>query len=160
MFLNAEKILDKTIRKHLNSFVIDKDFLQYEKFGKAGSFAGKLTDLNIWSRILDSSEIMRLYMCEALDEGPDIVDWKSSQLVPGRDIIVSEELAHPCNEHHENESEIMICDVKLSMEPAMNPLRVCDALGGTMETPTSLKDMETIKKAASHVVVYGSQYLK
>ena len=63
-------------------------------------------------------------MCEALDEGPDIVDWKSSELVPGRNIVVLEELTHPCHDNSGVESETMIFDVKLGMEPAMKPLRV------------------------------------
>ena len=90
IYLNSEKMLDKEIKKDLDSFVIDKDFLQYEKFGMVGKFAGRLTDLNIWSRILDGSEIIKLYSCEVLGDGPDIVDWKSGQLVPGKNIVVSE----------------------------------------------------------------------
>ena len=61
MYLNSEKILDRKVKKSLDSFVIDKDFLKYEEFGKAGSFAGMFTDLKIWSRILDCSEIIELY---------------------------------------------------------------------------------------------------
>ena len=153
VYLNSEKILDKEIKKDLNSFVIDRDFLQYEKFGMVGKFAGRLTDLNIWSRILDGSDIMKLYTCKVLVGGPDIVDWKSGQLVPGRNIVVSEEVTHPCKENSEHESEMMIYDVKLSMEPARSAIRLCDALGGSMDSPKSVKDLETIKEncESSHV---------
>ena len=99
VYLNSEKIFDNKIEKHLDAFVIDKNFLQYEKFGMAGIFAGQFTDLNIWSRILKDSEIAKLFKCEVLDKGPDIVDWKSSQPVPGSKVIVSKERAHPCNEN-------------------------------------------------------------
>ena len=141
VYLNSEKMFDKIIKKDLDSFVLDKDFLQFEKIGMVGKFAGRLTDLNIWSRILDSSEIMKLYTCEVLGDGPDIVDWKSGQIVPGRTIVVSEEVTHPCKENSEDESEMIIYDVELKMEPARSALRLCDALGGSMNSPKSLKDL-------------------
>jgi len=154
VYLNSEKMFDKIIKKDLDSFVLDKDFLQYEKFGMVGKFAGRLTDLNVWSRILDSLEIRKLYMCEVLVGGPDIVDWKSGQLVPGRNIVVSAEVTHPCHEHAEDESKLMIYDVKLSMEPARSALRICYALGGSMDSPKSLKDLETIKENCESCVVW------
>ena len=63
VYLNSEKIFDQIIKHHLDTLVINKDFLQYAKFGRVGSFAGQLTDLNIWSTILDGSEIRDLYLC-------------------------------------------------------------------------------------------------
>ena len=144
VYLNSEKIFNKKITKHLDSFVIYKDFLQYEKFGTAGYFAGKFTDLNIWSRILKDSEILELYKCKVLDKGPDIVDWTFSQPVPGNNVIVSEERTHPCIEITKHESKTMTFDVAISMEPARKPLRVCNAIGGTMKAPTNMKDVETI----------------
>ena len=145
VYLNSEKIFKKTVKMHRDSFVIDQNFLQNEKFGQAGSFAGQLTDFNIWSRILNHSEIKMLYKCEHLEEGPDIVNWKSSELVPGRNIVVSE-MQHPCSEYPDNESQTMIYDVELSMEPALQPLRVCDALGGTMDLPTSVEERQKLRE--------------
>ena len=63
VYLDSGKIIDKVINKHLDSFLIGKDFLQYEEFGRAGIFAGKFTDLNIWSRILNDYEIKKFYIC-------------------------------------------------------------------------------------------------
>ena len=34
VYLNSEKIFKKTVKMHLDSFVIDQNFLQNEKFGK------------------------------------------------------------------------------------------------------------------------------
>ena len=144
VYLNSEKIFDKTIKNSLDSFVIDKNFLQKETFGKAGRFAGQLTDLNIWSRILSDSEIKTIYLCELLDEGPDVFDWKSSEFFPGRSIVVSEERPHPCIKNSDVESQTMIYDVELSMEPAMKPLRVCDSLGGRMDPLTSIRNGEKL----------------
>ena len=146
VYVNSENVFEKQLKNKLGTFVIDKDFLQSQEFGKAGLFAGKFTDLNIWSRILNSSEIRDLYMCEVLDEGPNIVDWESSELVPGRTIVVMEKTTHPCKEHHQLETETMIYDVKIGMEPDRKVLRVCGALGGTMKPPSSMKDLEKIKK--------------
>ena len=61
VYLNSEKIFDEVIKDHLDTFVIEKKFLQYAKFGKVGRFAGKLTDLNIWLTILNHSEISFFY---------------------------------------------------------------------------------------------------
>ena len=75
VYLNSEKIHDQIIRHHLDTLVINKDFLYYAKFGKVGRFAGQLTDLNIWSTILDGFEIRDLYLCKLPEKKPDIVDW-------------------------------------------------------------------------------------
>ena len=47
VYLNAETIFKENIKHHLDTFVIDKDFLKFAKFGKVGRFAGQLTDLNL-----------------------------------------------------------------------------------------------------------------
>ena len=146
IFLNSEKIWDTRVQEHLDTFVIEEDVLKHEKFGKAGRFAGQVTDLNIWSRILNSSEIESLYSCEVLDEEPDIVDWESAEIVSGNSITVSEEKTHPCHDHTEHESETMIYDVKVGIEPDRKVLRVCKALGGSMEVPASSTDLEVIKE--------------
>ena len=129
--------------------LIDKDFLQFAKFGKVGRFAGQLTDLNIWSTILDGSEIRDLFSCKVLKEEPDILSWQSSNVISGSHIIVSEEKTHPCDK--QTESEVMVYDVNVGMEPAMNVLRVCDALGGTMEPPSSKTELEIIAKKTKRV---------
>ena len=77
VYLNSEKVLEEKIKHHLDAFVIESDFLQYAKFGKVGRFAGQLTDLNMWSTILDGSEIRDLYLCKVLEKKPDIVAWQS-----------------------------------------------------------------------------------
>ena len=124
--------------------MINKDFLQHAKFGKVGRFAGQLTDLNIWSTILDGSDIRDLYLCQVLEKPPDIVDWQSSNVISGKYIVVSEETAHPCEK--KTESGLTVYDVTIAMEPAKNILRVCAALGGTMEPPSSKADLEIIKE--------------
>ena len=142
VYLNSEKIFDKIIKDHLDTFVIKEDFLKYDKFGKVGRFAGQLTDLNIWSRILNESEIRDLYLCGESENGGKIVDWKSSKIISTSSIIVSEDKTHPCDE--QTDSETMIYDVKVNMEPARKVLRICDALGGTMKLPTSKAELEQI----------------
>ena len=149
VYLNAETIFKEQIKHHLDTFVIDKDFLKFAKFGKVGRFAGQLTDINIWSRILDGSEIRELFSCKVLEKEPDILSWQSSNIISGSYIIVSEEKAHPCDK--QTESEVMVYDVNVGMEPAMNVLRVCDALGGTMEAPSSKTELEIIAKQTKRV---------
>ena len=45
----------------------------------------------------------------------------------------------------------MVYDVNVNMEPSRNVLRVCDALGGTMEPPSSKMELEIIEKKARRV---------
>ena len=120
VYLNSEKIHDQIIKHHLDTLVMNKDFLHYAKFGKVGRFAGQLTDLNIWSTILDGFEIRDLYLCKLLGKRPDIVDWQYSNVKSGRFIVVSEEETHPCDK--ETESGMMVYDVDINMEPARNIL--------------------------------------
>ena len=149
VYLNSEKVFEEKIKDHLDTFVIEKDFLQYARFGKVGRFAGQLTDLNMWSTILHSSEIKDLYICKVLKKKPDIVAWKSSNVISGMYIIVSDEITHPCDK--QTESEIVVYDVNINMEPAGNVLRVCDSLGGTMEPPSSKMELEIIEKKVRRV---------
>ena len=113
VYLNGKTIFKEKIKHHLDTFVIDKDFLQFAKFGSVGRFAGQLTDLNIWSRILDGSEIRDLFSCKVLTKEPDVLAWQSSNIISGSYIIVSEEITHPCDK--QTESEIMVYHVNVGM---------------------------------------------
>ena len=77
VYFNGEKVLKKIIKKHLEHFEIEKNFLENEKFGNAYQFAGKYSDLNIWSTLLSREKIRRLYKCEKDPEAPpDVLHWE------------------------------------------------------------------------------------
>ena len=131
VFLDSEKIFNKVIEKHLDSFVIEKDYLEHERFGESGELSGQFTDLNIWSKILNDEDIKEHYSCEDIFKVPDVLEWKTAELVLG----LMEREVHPCFEHKNHKSEQMIYSVKISMEPKNRAVRTCNALGGIMKVP-------------------------
>ena len=77
-YLNGEKIYDNVILRHLNTFVIKEDFLQYDMFGKYEAFSGQFTDINMWSRILNDDEIKQLYANQIMEDNPDVLDCEAA----------------------------------------------------------------------------------
>ena len=144
VFLNSEKIFDSVIKSHLDDFTIEKDFLQHERFAKSGGFVGQLTDLNIWSVILDDDDIKSLHSCRTIAKVPDILNWKNANLVIGPEIMVTEEETHPCNQHVIDDREVMIYTVDVPMVPEKRGVRMCKALGGVMEAPKNEEEMRLL----------------
>ena len=135
LFLNSQKILDKIIEKHWDNFKIEKNFLQSAKFGDASKFAGKISDLNIWSTILNDEEVKKLYDCAEISKVADVLDWTVAEFDLGPNITLTEKEVHPCLEKGNGESNIFLYSVKSSMLQQRRTLRLCNSLGGIMESP-------------------------
>ena len=79
-YLDSKRIFDRIIKDHLDTFEIGRDFLNYEKFGDARYFVGNLTDINMWSSVLTEAEVIELFSCKAIDNIPDVVEWKFAEI--------------------------------------------------------------------------------
>ena len=74
VYLNSELIFEKEIDNVTEGLRLPKDFLKYLQIGKASAFAGELSELNIWSKVLTDDKINDLYECKDITDVPDILD--------------------------------------------------------------------------------------
>ena len=122
VYFNGEMVLKKIIKKHLENYEIKKNFLENEKFGNAYQFAGKYSDLNIWSTILSKETIRRLHDCEKdLKTLPDVLNWEFVELDLGTNITSKEEKDHPCIAKEKRKTNVIAYAVNTSMEPKEGP---------------------------------------
>ena len=147
-YLNGVNIFVKAIQNDLDTFQIEKNFLENLRFGKGGTFAGQLTDINIWSRILNDTEINGLFTCKQANNEPDVLDWRNASIVPGTNSTLHENNIHPCSGMRHKKKEIMIYDVQIGMNPDKNAVRKCYGLGGTMEYPKNKIELDEIHEKA------------
>ena len=88
VYLDSEKITEKTIDNGLENFEIESDFLKGEKFAKAKKFASKISDLNVWSKILTQEEIIDMYSCKDSLVAPDVLDWDTAEFDLGPNVTL------------------------------------------------------------------------
>ena len=84
VYVDSEKIIEKIINKGLENFELNNDFLKHERFARAKEFAGQISDLNVWSKILNEQEVKELNSF-----APDIVNWNKAEFDLGPNITIS-----------------------------------------------------------------------
>ena len=89
VYVDSEKIIEKIINKGLENFELNNDFLKHERFARAKEFAGQISDLNVWSKILNEQEVKELYSCQEISFAPDIVNWNKAEFDLGPNITIS-----------------------------------------------------------------------
>ena len=145
IFLNGQSILQKTV-EHLPDYDIRRDFLKNQVFGKADSFAGRTSDINIWSSVLKNDQIEDLYECKETIV-PDLFHWEASKLELGSGLTVEDEL-EPCIQNQNyDKSDFYVYPVQLTMKQKHLAIRTCEALGGEMLMPKTPDEMDGISKA-------------
>ena len=151
VYVDSEKILEKKIHKGLEDFEIESNFLKEEKFANAKEFAGQISDLNIWSKILIEKEIFDLYSCKAISINPDVVNWTNTEFELGPNITITERKEHPCLEKENEKSQHVIYNFTTSMELQRSPIRFCEGLGGRMEYPQNEFELSSLGKSLTKV---------
>ena len=151
VYWNGEKVLERTIRKHLDEFRIKENFLEKEIFGLSSEFSGKFSDLNVWSRILRDQEIKELYDCGRTSDLPDVLDWSLAQFDLDPNITREDIEEHPCTEKYKQEKNIYVYGPTVSMEPNRKALRICNSLGGELNPPESMNDLKELGMKLSNV---------
>ncbi|KAF2358411.1 C-type lectin-like [Trinorchestia longiramus] len=106
----------------------------------SSNFHGELSQVNIWSRILQDEEIRSLAMCKTNLEG-DILSWSNDWISHGK-VIASRESSHFfCK---------TVFDPKLYL---FHPMRLyhafalCEGLGGYLPTPENESSLAAYQKA-------------
>ena len=66
IFLDSKRRFGEVFDNILAKYEISEEFLSSLQFGKATNFAGKISDLNIWSTVLYDDKILRLYECREI----------------------------------------------------------------------------------------------
>ena len=79
IFLNGEMVFEDEQKIKLKDYKIAPNFLQYLQIGDSKDFAGQITELNMWSKVLSQGEVLGLYRCSKIDRDPDILEWDTVQ---------------------------------------------------------------------------------
>ena len=157
VYVNGKNVLQKIVKDHLDNFEIEKNFLQNEKFGKASQFSGKFSDLNIWSNIMSIKDFDTLYKCEEIDMEPDVLKWNNKDLVTGPNISVEEWHEHPCHIEKKTQPSIVAYG-NFTMEPKARALRMCGALGGSINLPENIFELLTLGEQLANFSAYCNYF--
>ena len=147
VYIDSEKIMETTIDNGLDNFEIESDFLKGEKFASAKKFAGQISDLNVWSKILTQDEINDMYSCKDSLETPDVLDWETAEFDLGPNLTLTVREEHPCLEKENEKMENVIYNIELQMDPKSSTVRLCNALGGIMDPPKNASMVSSLEKA-------------
>ena len=132
VYLNSVLIFDQNMENHSMSFKLDENFLKHIQLGKASNFAGELSQLNIWSKVLDKEDINTLYKCQDVSDNPDLVDWRTEELKQGPNVTIVDFPHNICflaKDIDDNKNHI-VYNIHSLMVPHRKALRLCKSLGG------------------------------
>ncbi|XP_071540676.1 uncharacterized protein [Panulirus ornatus] len=104
------------------------------------SFSGQLSQVNIWSRALTAEEVSALADCVEEHEG-DVVSWAGPWVASGDISLTQESLDELCKEASGTDFFIF------NGFTAPSAFQVCEGLGGSLPTPQSQEEYDTILKA-------------
>ena len=150
LYQNSNKIFEKQ-ELELKDFQIHEDSIKNLQFGKASKFAGKISELNIWSKVLDEDAIKNLYECKHLKELPDILDWKTEEFDFGPNITMYETLDDICMEKHHPNKEAMVYSISVSMGDHRKAPRLCEALGGAMTLAENNEELDALQDGIRNI---------
>jgi hypothetical protein len=136
IYLNSEQIFQDEQKIKLKDYEIASDFLKYQKIGYAKNFAGRITKLNIWSRLLTPEQVLEVHKCQMVD-APDILNWETVQLELGPNITLETMDANdgPCVKGHIGKEDTYVFKDPAQLDLSSNALRKCKAFGGVMREP-------------------------
>ena len=75
---------------------------------------------------------------------PDVLNWEVAEFVLGPNLTITERKDHPCLEKDNQEFNLFVSSVKTSMEPQRMTLRLCNALGGIMNSPQNEFELKAL----------------
>ena len=127
----------KNLSKHRVIVGQEQDEVEKYKFDYRKTLNGKLTEINIWGKMLTSTEIRNLSHCYAFPKG-DILSWTQSRYTSNKAAIESaHDLSFLCDE----DKKLIISTQPQTFSSALDTCRI---LGGVLIVPQSLEDNNAI----------------
>ncbi|XP_071540667.1 uncharacterized protein [Panulirus ornatus] len=117
------------------------------------SFSGQLSQVNIWSRALTAEEVAALAKCVREDDG-DIISWKGPWTSVG-DVSASQEPSNKLCQEASGTDYFIFTDFTAS-----SAFQVCEGLGGSVPTPQSKAEYNTIVEAVDAYLGNGGKACK
>ena len=123
----------KLSSRYLEKFILgrkDKEF----------HFIGKLTRINIWSKLLSEEALINITDCGSsiIEESPDVLDWKDIKFETTDDVIENDVESYPCNSESNNIHDVLI---PVSVKSMAEAVSTCAVLGGKIHFPSSEEDV-------------------
>ncbi|KAG7175156.1 Glycine receptor subunit beta-like 2 [Homarus americanus] len=117
------------------------------------SFSGQLSQLNIWSRALTAQEVAAVAECATDMEG-DVISWKGPWTSVG-DVSTSQESSDDLCQEAAGNDYFIFTDFTAS-----SAFHVCEGLGGSLPTPQSKEEYETLLTAVDRYRGEGDKICK
>ncbi|XP_045624930.1 uncharacterized protein [Procambarus clarkii] len=117
------------------------------------SFSGQLSQVNIWSRTLTADEVAALSECFMQEEG-DVVPWRGPWTSVG-DVTETEESFDDLCQEASGTDYFVFTDFT-----ATSAFQVCEGLGGSLPTPHSREEYNTLLKAVEKHHAEGGKVCK
>ena len=149
IFHGSDLLLKKQLEE--NYLIFPNNFLQKLILGRSAGFAGYLTRLNMWSQILDSQDIKKLYECKEISIIPDILKWDEIELNLGPSITIMDMPDDDCLSKNNTAFRYNVYQVMADMQHHKRALRLCQSLGGYTQPPGTQKDVEEIKNNLKNI---------
>ena len=120
-----------------------ENFLKYLSLGERDSFfhfAGDITRVNIWSKVLDKDLLVNITSCDEsnLQDLPDILNWEyvDSKIEGG---VIEKELPdYPCKDGSKKVQQVLMPEPSISMFDAV---KTCKLLAGNLFFPSSKEEI-------------------
>ncbi len=105
-------------------------------------FSGYLTDLNIWSKALETENLENFVNCGPMSEVPDLFHWENFKLLRiGSKVVEKNITKHDiCEAEYGHERSLTFFDEKLTMQQS---LRTCKTLNGELAGSDDIRNFCT-----------------
>ena len=118
---------------------LSRDFLNNLFIGERSRnfhFAGDITQVNIWSKVVDKEKLKNITNCASsnLQELPDILDWNDIDAKIEGGVIEKEFNEHPCKAESKQVQDILMPESPNSMFDAV---KTCKLLQGNLSFPSN-----------------------
>lgn len=134
VYMNNAAVLDVTDFKNQNNRTFPERTISRLRIGSSKElFAGKITDFNIWSKVLPLSDILKVQKCKNASSSPDLLNWETA-MWSLTDEMSMEVLDMNVCDANKNSPKIHI---NPSLLPFVEANKLCTNLGGSMITPTN-----------------------
>jgi hypothetical protein len=118
---------------------------------KSLHFAGDITRVNIWSKVLDDETLKKITDCGSsnFEELPDILNWDNVEVTLEGDIFEKDVDEYPCSSGSHAVHDVLM---PYSANSMFEALKSCKVLGGNLNFPLEKKDVSSfVEKVKSNV---------
>ena len=133
---------------------LSENFLKSLTLGekvKSFHFAGDITRVNIWSKVLDDETLKKITNCGSsnYEELPDILNWDNVEVNLDGDIFEKDVDEYPCTSGSHEVHDLLM---PYSANSMFEALKTCKVLGGNLNFPLEEKDVSPfVEKVKSKI---------